>query len=511
MAKPLEIEVFRVGTHPSSTDEVFHFPTELVDEAIENYNPNLFRAPLIVSHETGAYSDRGIVDSELAFGIADSFRRSGEKVFATFNKYAPEVKHWINEGRINSVSSSFYLPESTSNPTPGKLAFRHVALLGKNAPAVKGMAPLELGEMPCFSDKGIGIAIFSMPFGEPFLIISRLFRALRDQSINANGLEKSEAIYPSETILALENMANTQYVTTEYMETSFRFHDSQMKELWEMLARCQHEMSRITQESVDANSSPLSASHAPSTSAPYATYKESKMKRNYSGAMAAIAKKDSAMSDVDNFMKAMGLEDSQKPDAVKMLAGSMEIPEAFKKKLAKALSMSDAELKKLYVSDEEINMSEEQSALDKVAELQSQNAALMQELVEQRAGRRTADITSFVEGEQRAGRVTPGIMRPQTISFGDGKSQTYDLVSFMASLNDAQLGFMKKHLTGLPSQIEYSEVVTEPENTVTNAPLNYAQIGDMAKQLVKAERAGGKEITEAQAVDRVMTENGVRF
>lgn len=147
-----EMEVFRIGTYTDSSGKVIKFNPQDVDYAIKNYKPSNFRVPLIVSHDTGGIADRKLPDSELAYGVPESFTRKGDRVYAKFSKIAPQFVDWVRNGQIHSISSSFYLPGSPSSPDPKGLMFRHVAALGKSAPAVKGMEPLKLSEFPCFNE-----------------------------------------------------------------------------------------------------------------------------------------------------------------------------------------------------------------------------------------------------------------------------------------------------------------------------------------------------------------------
>ncbi|MBF0186018.1 MAG: hypothetical protein HQM06_16735, partial [Magnetococcales bacterium] len=42
-------------------------------------------------------------------------------------------------GRFKKISASFYPPDSPNNPTPGLFALRHIAFLGAQPPAIKGL------------------------------------------------------------------------------------------------------------------------------------------------------------------------------------------------------------------------------------------------------------------------------------------------------------------------------------------------------------------------------------
>ena len=60
---------------------------------------------------------------------------------------------------IPKVSASFYAPESKINPEPGQWSLRHVAMLGAQPPAVKGLKGFAYSEE---SDEGEGVLDFAV-------------------------------------------------------------------------------------------------------------------------------------------------------------------------------------------------------------------------------------------------------------------------------------------------------------------------------------------------------------
>jgi hypothetical protein len=193
-------EIFRAGTRTASDGRTFVFSDKELDEIAESYNPNSFRAPLILSHNTFGRSDRELAHSELAFGAVEKVIRMGDRLMAFFNPIASEVKGWVEEGRILDRSASFYPPSSPNNPTPGKWSLRHVALLGKTPPAVKGMEVLQLDEL-LFDDGSEAIE-----FGGAMnnRLVADLFRGVRDFLIEVQGLEIAEELLPHDLLSELQ-------------------------------------------------------------------------------------------------------------------------------------------------------------------------------------------------------------------------------------------------------------------------------------------------------------------
>jgi hypothetical protein len=136
-------EIFRSGKRTSSNGVTRDYSLSDLDQAVETYNPDNFKAPLIVSypaHHTGSYSDRDLHKSQIAFGYPEKLKRVGDRLMGGFKKISPKIGEWIRDGGILGFSASFYLPNSLFNPYPGNLALRHVAACGVDPPAVKGMS-----------------------------------------------------------------------------------------------------------------------------------------------------------------------------------------------------------------------------------------------------------------------------------------------------------------------------------------------------------------------------------
>jgi hypothetical protein len=112
-------------------------------QAAEIYDPQSFRAPLIIEHETNGVSDAQIHKMPWAFGTPEHLEFSGGVLRAGFETVAPEFLEWVVNGNLISVSPAFYLPEDPRNPTPGKLHLRHIGALGSQPPAIKGRKGLQ--------------------------------------------------------------------------------------------------------------------------------------------------------------------------------------------------------------------------------------------------------------------------------------------------------------------------------------------------------------------------------
>lgn len=140
-----EIEILKAGEWPSANAGMVKIGSEIIDDVVETYDAATFRAPLIVSHDTEGEDDRNLAEhKELAHGFPARLKRVGDRIVAEFDKISDKFVNWNRGGELLSVSASLYPPSSPANPYPGKWSLRHIAGLGKNPPAVKGLAPLSL-------------------------------------------------------------------------------------------------------------------------------------------------------------------------------------------------------------------------------------------------------------------------------------------------------------------------------------------------------------------------------
>ena len=232
---PYEIDIFHAGTRTASNGVTMDFPVLKLQEVVDSYNPQIFRAPAIVSHDTGGVSDAKIAETfgttnpqakrELCYGYPDRLKLIGGKLKACFYKLSPKLVQWIRERSIHSISPSFYLPNSPNNPYPGKLTLRHIAFLGKTPPAVKGLDPLpeppldwsessdDFGYVDFNIEDSNGVLNFSMGMNiaspaSPWMVAADLFQKYREYLIGAEDLDTAENILPSEEISNLRQMAS---------------------------------------------------------------------------------------------------------------------------------------------------------------------------------------------------------------------------------------------------------------------------------------------------------------
>jgi hypothetical protein len=125
----IKVEMFKAGPQLDSEGDYKVFSTKDLDDVVKTYNPQKHEAPLIVGHEQ--------TDSTPSLGWVQKLWRDGQSLMGAI-ELTPRAEKMIREGTFKKVSSSFYTPEAPTNPTPGKMSLRHLALV--SIPAVKGLA-----------------------------------------------------------------------------------------------------------------------------------------------------------------------------------------------------------------------------------------------------------------------------------------------------------------------------------------------------------------------------------
>lgn len=126
--KVIFVEMFRAGPQISSTGQKMVFTEGDLDQVVSTYNPDTHEAPLIIGHDQD--------DGTPALGWVRKVWRKGKELWGKV-ELTPKAEQLIRDGVFKKVSSSFYLPEAETNPTPGNLALRHLGLV--SIPAVKGL------------------------------------------------------------------------------------------------------------------------------------------------------------------------------------------------------------------------------------------------------------------------------------------------------------------------------------------------------------------------------------
>lgn len=576
MAKK-EIEILRTGTHISNSGDSYTFTHEDLQEVVDSYDPQNFRAPLIVSHDTKGIDDKKLPDSQLAYGTPKYLKKVGDRVRAVFDQISPTFVDWVKNKQILGISPSLYLKNSPNNPTPGKLSLRHIAGLGVDPPAIKGLAPLSLSELVNYSAQDtqaaraalekawalpianfsnpepVGVASFSMPISTSFappIVMSKylalgvidLIQSLRDRLVEEKGVDMANKIMPAERINYLREEAamavypGDAFASRMDIDGIYRNMANLESQMWQVQDRLENQQyqlaaaARAQQAEAEAD---CGCSYA-EDGTPITPTPDFAQPTNSQGTPEFMGKKHSLkklMADKKiNTTGAAMATGIAKERLEEFLAGKAKPTDSEVKKIAEtlgveagAISMTEEEeAPPTPVTPETSDMNEliflrQQLAAEaskrEAAEREAENYSA--QVVAERRKRRMIEITNYTENLKREGRLTPGMLQPVELSFGEGeeaKTKSVGLVDFMVSLTDEQLTYQKQFLESIPKLIDFKEVAPDfndkPDNT-PQAPLNEEQVAKKAREYVLQQKQLGNEINYIEAVDQVMADFGI--
>lgn len=141
-------ECFRAGRHVSMSGRETEWTEQDLERICTNYRTRRNPAPLVLGHPA---------DNQPAFGeVSELFHRRGS-LYAVA-KVGAGLLDAVKKGYYKHVSASF---ESAYSLGSGGWNLRHIGFLGACPPAVRGMAPLNFGEMV----EPPGVVCFASPTG----------------------------------------------------------------------------------------------------------------------------------------------------------------------------------------------------------------------------------------------------------------------------------------------------------------------------------------------------------
>lgn len=185
------MHIFKAGTHTTAAGATLSFSEADLAACAKAYDPKVHEAPITVGHPK---------DDAPAYGWVKSLSAEGFDLSAERHQVDPAFAELCREGKFKKVSASFYRPDSPSNPVPGVWYLRHVAMLGAQPPAVKGLRAVD------FSDTDEGVVEFGeVDFSDYALTsIARILRRVREFFVDKHGLETADKVLPDWEI---ENVA----------------------------------------------------------------------------------------------------------------------------------------------------------------------------------------------------------------------------------------------------------------------------------------------------------------
>ena len=126
------IEIFRSGVHVDNEGNKRSFTQADVQAMAACYSPQRHEAPLTLGHSG---------DNKPAYGWVKKLQATPDgRLLMMADQIDPAFAESVKAGSFKKRSASFYPPTHSNNPKPGSWYLRHVAWLGAQPPAVKGLA-----------------------------------------------------------------------------------------------------------------------------------------------------------------------------------------------------------------------------------------------------------------------------------------------------------------------------------------------------------------------------------
>lgn len=151
---PAGIEIFKSGTRIADDGNAYTITDADLAASVAAYDPAVHEAPHTVGHPKHNAPAYGWI-KRLAV-------QDGVLQIAEHHQVEPQFAELVASGRVKKRSTSFYHPKDPSNPKPGIWYPRHVAWLGAQPPAVKGLKDIQFSE-----DDAKGAVSFSEPVAQP--------------------------------------------------------------------------------------------------------------------------------------------------------------------------------------------------------------------------------------------------------------------------------------------------------------------------------------------------------
>jgi hypothetical protein len=227
MSKLTDVHIFSPGVQISAQGVERNFTKDDLQQVVNSYNPNLHESPVRIGHEDS--------DKVPAWGWVKGVKLKGEDLYAEV-EFTPQMGGFIRDGLYKKVSASFYAPESKINPEPGQWSLRHVAVLGGQPPAVKGLTGFAYSEADGVLDFAAGVEIklspdqvFDEELGPTLKVDQSPLEFLKDQLEEARQEMAKEEQRKAEMDQELEAAGMSDEITEERPDSDFAEEEKVMK------------------------------------------------------------------------------------------------------------------------------------------------------------------------------------------------------------------------------------------------------------------------------------------
>lgn len=161
-------EIFKIGEHTDASGKKRFWTENDLEQIVSNFSNSNPDVPICIGHPK---------QSAPAYGWVNSLKKVGEKLCCDYKQVQNEFKNAVNNGLFKTRSVSI---------DPNTMTLRHIAFLGAQAPAIKGM------EEFCFSECQDEEIIEFSAEDFKFEVIADTLARLRDLLIDKFDLETAD-------------------------------------------------------------------------------------------------------------------------------------------------------------------------------------------------------------------------------------------------------------------------------------------------------------------------------
>ncbi len=175
------IHLLKPGTFVGKDGKSYTFTGDDIRSIARSYDVKLSEAPIVIGHPD---------ETAPAMGWIEKVEAEGDNLYVTPAKVQPAFSEAVKSHKFTKVTASLYSPDHPGNPANGEWYLQHVGFLGAQAPAVKGLEPIQ------FADHGQPAVVVSLSEGidEAMPLLRRLLAVLRISATNPQLSEAAAAI-----------------------------------------------------------------------------------------------------------------------------------------------------------------------------------------------------------------------------------------------------------------------------------------------------------------------------
>lgn len=206
--------IFKPGKHIDAAGQEVSFSEDDLKDIAASYNSEVHEAPICCGHPK---------HDKPAFGwIKQLCYDAGSKMLRAMPAQVnPEFAEMVNSGAFKKISPAFYSPNSPTNPNPGHFTLRHIAFLGAQPPAVKGLGSVSFAENDTTADIEVEVDFAETELAYNDKGIARLFRNLKNFLIGKYSQEEADNIIPEYAIEEISTGAERSLNKAAEAQTEF--------------------------------------------------------------------------------------------------------------------------------------------------------------------------------------------------------------------------------------------------------------------------------------------------